>query len=420
MTTTSTDAIESAIKPEDFFEFVARPDLRADPYPFFARLRTQEPIYELDVGFRLYLVSGYDHASEVLRDPRFSSDERNTNAYKEAGSEQHVLFANTPFGRVARSMLVFRDDPDHKRLRDLVQKAFTRRVVEDLRPRISQLVDELLDPVVDAGGGDLMSDFAYPLPVIVICELLGVPPADRHRFMDWAHDFAQRFEVQPLRTEDMEQRGDAATTKLTEYFEELIAMKRSKPAGDLISSLITVEDDGDRLSHNETLATCLLLLLAGHETTANLIGNGTYALMRHRDQWDRLVGNPSLVRSAVEEILRYDSPVQMVQRIPLSDVTIGGHMMAGGVFCGVILAAANRDPSRFSDPDRFDIARDEAPLVSFGAGIHFCLGAPLARLETQLALDALALRAPGLHMTDEPRWRPSFVLRGLERLPIGL
>jgi cytochrome P450 len=402
-----------AIQQEEFLEFIARPDLRVDPFPFYARLQATEPARRLDVG--LWLLSGHDYVAEVLRDHRFSSDERNSSMY--TGS---TGFEETPFGRVAQAMLLFRDDPDHKRLRDLVQKAFTRRVVEDLRSRIAGLVVELLTPIVERGSTDLMSEFAYPLPVIVICELLGVPVSDREHFHEWARDFATRFEVQPLRTPEMEERGDAATAKLTEYFDGLIEEKRKNPGDDLISSLATVEDSGDRLTHDETLATCLLILLAGHETTANLIGNGTLALLRNRDQWELLVREPGLVRSAVEEILRYDSPVQMIQRIALEDVTLYDATIPAGEMAALLLAAANRDPDHFPDPNRLDITRGDAPLVAFGGGIHFCLGAPLARLETQLALGALAKRAPGLQLAAEPKWRPMFVLRGLESLRLSV
>jgi cytochrome P450 len=289
-------------------------------------------------------------------------------------------------------------------------------VVEDLRARIERLVDELLTPIVERGGTELMSEFAYPLPVVVICELLGVPVSDRERFHVWARDFATRFEASPLRTPEMEERGDAATSMLAEYFDGLIEEKRRHPGNDLISSLVTVEDAGDRLTHDETLATCMLILLAGHETTANLIGNGVLALMRHRDQWELLTGDGLLVRSAVEELLRYDSPVQMIQRIAIEDAEFGDITVPKGELIGLLLAAANRDPGRFPDPDRFDITRGDAPLVAFGGGVHFCLGAPLARMETQIALAALSQRAPGLQLAAEPEWRTTFIIRGLESL----
>jgi cytochrome P450 len=407
-----TDTTTAPVTDEEIFEFVATAELRHDPYPFYARMRSTNPVHQLPIG-HVWLASSYDYVSDALRDPRFSNDERNAAMYS-IGSG----YDETPFGSIAEAMMVFRDDPDHKRLRDLVQKAFTRRIIENLRGRIGGLVEELLTPIVDRGHGELMSEFAYPLPVIVICELLGIPVEDRMSFQHWAHDFATRFEVQQLRTPEMEERGNAATVALRDYFEGLIAVKRKQPADDLISSLAAVEDEGDRLTRHELLSTCMLLLLAGHETTANLIGNGTYALLRHRDQLDRLVENPELARAAVDELLRFDSPVQLIQRIALEEIELGGETIEKGGVLGVMLGAANRDPERFPDPDRLDLDRGDAPLVAFGAGIHFCLGAPLARLEAQLAFQALARRAPNLDLGAEPTWRPTFVLRGLQRLPV--
>jgi cytochrome P450 len=396
-------------------EWVSIPERRADPYPFYARLRAAEPVHEVQFG--IWLISGYDYVSEVLRDPvRFSSDERKSAFMM---TSDGAAFGDTSFGRVVHDMMVFRDEPDHKRLRDLVQKAFTRRMVENLRARISSLVDELVDAIIERGGSDLISEFAYPLPVIVICELLGVPPEDRALFQEWAGDFGARFEAQPLRTPEMEARGDAATVSLRDYLEGLIAEKRRLPADDLLSSLASVEDGGDRLSHDELVSTALLLLFAGHETTANLIGNGTHALLRNREQWQRLVDDPTRARAAVEELLRYDSPVQFIQRVALQDVEVGGRQISSGAPVALMLGAANRDPSHFPDPDRLDITRGDAPLVAFGGGIHFCLGAPLARLEAQISFSTLARRIPGLDFGDgEPQWRPSFVLRGLATFPV--
>ena len=409
---TTGDTAVPTVVDEEFLEFVMRPELRADPYPFYHRLRAFEPVHKLP--FDVWLVSSHEHVSQILRDGRFSSDERNATLQAISAYD-----ADGAFNRVFETMLVFRDEPDHKRLRDLVQKAFTRKVVENLRPRIESLVAELTSGLQERGGGDLISEFAYPLPVIVICELLGVPVEDRDRFQHWARDFATRFEVQLLRTPESEQRGDAATGKLLEYFEGLLESKRSAPQDDVMSSLVNVEDRGDRLTHDEVLATCLLLLLAGHETTANLLGNGVLALLRHRDQWQRLVDEPELVRPAVEELLRYDSPVQVIERIALEELSVGGQTISSGDQLGIMLGAANRDPQRFPDPDRLDIGRNDEPLISFGAGVHFCLGAPLARLEARIAIDSLVRTFPNLQLaTDEPKWRPSFVLRGLEELPV--
>ena len=406
----STEAMPDLTE-DGLLAFMASPDRRVDPYPFYSLLRSTAPVF--GVGGTFFLASAYDAVSECLRDPRYSNDESNSTMLMNG-----AVLGDTPFGKVAKSMLVFRDEPDHKRLRDLVQKAFTRRVVENLRPRLVALCDELLDAIVQRGGGDLIAEFAYPFPIIVICELLGVPPEDRHLFEDQARDFATRFEISLLRTPEMEERGDAATVWLADYFDRLIDEKRVRPKDDLLSSLVAVEEQGDRLTHDELLATCLLLMLAGHETTANLIGNGVLSLLRNRDQWDRLVADPSLARQGVEEVLRYDSPVQFIQRIALMDVTLGGASIPKGAPIGLMLGAANRDPAHFPDPDRLDITRGGVPLVAFGGGIHFCLGAPLARLEAQTALKALATKMPKLQIAEEPEWRGSLVLRGLEHLRV--
>lgn len=406
MTTSQTDKFVPA---EQFFEFMANPKMRAEPYGFYARLREHAPVSLLPIG--LVAVSGYAEVSSVLKDQRFSADERNSYFYE--GD-----FEETPFGKIATSMMLFLDDPDHKRLRDLVQKAFTRKVVEDLRPRITGIVDELVDGFVSAGGGDLLTEVAYPFPVFVICELLGVPKTDRPLFHDWAKELAARLEIQPLRTPEQEARAEIAVQKMGEYFDGLIEERRSQPRDDLLTSLALVEEGGYSLTHDELLATCMLLLVAGHETTANLIGNGVHALMRHRDQWDRLTGDPSLARPATEELLRFDSPVQFLQRTALEDLELGGTELTRGTPVAVLLGAANRDGAHFPDPDRLDLTRDAAPLVAFGGGIHFCLGAPLARLEAQSAFGALAQKAPSLEVAVEPNWRDSFVFRGLQRFEL--
>ena len=410
MTTETTETL----RPEEFFEFIALPERRADPYPFYARLRSLAPAHNVEM---IWLLSGYDYVASILRDPRFSTDERNSNINEQLATED---FYQSAFGRLYYNMLLFIDEPDHKRIRDLVQKAFTRKTVEDLRGRIGALVEELVDGLLERGGGDLVSEVAYPLPIIVICELLGVPPEDRHLFADRAVDFARRFEIQPLRSPEDEKRGDEATRYFIDYFERLIEEKRRNPGNDVLSSLVAVEDEGDRLTHDELLGTSLLILFAGHETTANLIGNGTYALMRHRDQWHRLVAEPDLARPAVEELLRYDTPVQIIMRVAMEDVAFGDTTIPARSQIGIMLGAANRDPGHFPDPDVLDITRDQAPLTAFGGGIHFCLGAPLARLEAQVMFNALARRVPGLRVDGDVKWRPSFVIRGLEALPVAV
>jgi cytochrome P450 len=328
------------------------------------------------------------------------------------------LGATTP--AVPLSMLE-RDPPNHTRLRGLVSKAFTPRVVDVLRPHIQQIVDGLLDRVAGAHAMDLIEDFAYPLPVIVICELLGVPVEDRDRFKGWGLDIARGLDAILLPPDsEVIQRSAASRRALTDYFRALIAERRASPRADLLSGLIAAEEVGDRLSEGELLATCILLLVAGHETTVNLVGNGTLALLRHPDQLRRLRENPGLIGSAVEELLRYDGPVQRTARVPSEAVTIGGHTLAEGDLVLPFMGAADRDPAQFTDPDGLDIARTDNRHIAFGWGIHFCLGAPLARVEGQIAINTLVRRLPKLALaTDRPEYRQSLTLRGLAALPVG-
>ncbi len=314
-----------------------------------------------------------------------------------------------------------RDPPDHTRLRGLVNKAFTPRVVEMLRPRIQQIVDGLLDAADGAGAMDLIEDFAYPIPVIVICEMLGVPVEDRERFKKWGLDIARGLDAIWLPPDsEVTQRSMASRRALSDYFRALIAERRTAPRNDLLSALIAAEEAGDKLSEEELLATCILLLVAGHETTVNLIGNGTLALLRHPDQLRLLRENPGLIGSAVEELLRFDGPVQRTARIPSEDVTIRGCTIAKGEMVMPFIGAADRDPAQFPDPDRLDIARGDNRHIAFGWGIHFCLGAPLARVEGQIAINTLVQRLPKLSLaTDKPEFRQSLTLRGLSALPVS-
>src|SRR5262245_55156650 len=385
------------------------PEFLADPYPMYHRLRTEDPVHHSPLGF--WVLTRYEDVVSSLRDPRFAK-------------EAIAAFVAARFGMtlpgVGASMLD-RDPPNHTRLRGLVSKAFTPRVVEVLRPRVQQIVDGLLDAVDGAGAMDLIEDFAYPIPVIVICEMLGVPVEDRERFKHWSLDIARGLDAiwHPPDSE-VTQRSMAARHALSNYFRELIAERRKAPRGDMLSDLIAAEEAGDKLSEEELLATCILLLVAGHETTVNLIGNGTLALLRNPDQRERLRANPGLIATAVEELLRYDGPVQRTARIPSDDVTIGGRTIAKGDMVMPFIGAADRDPAQFPDPDRLDITRAENRHVAFGMGIHFCLGAPLARVEGQIAINTLLQRLPKLTLvTEKPEFRQSLTLRGLTALRVA-
>jgi cytochrome P450 len=385
------------------------PEFLADPYPTYHRLRAEDPVHRSPLGF--WVLTRYEDVVTVLRDPRFA---------KEAMmAVVAVRFGIAP-GTIGLSMLD-RDPPAHTRLRSLVSKAFTPRVVERLRPHIQQIVDGLLARVEGQGSMDLIEEFAYPIPVIVICELLGVPVEDHEQFKTWSLDIARGLDAIMLPVDsEVARRSGTARQALLGYFRGLIAERRVLPRDDLLSGLIAAEEAGDRLSEDELLATCILLLVAGHETTVNLIGNGTLALLRHPGELRRLRENPALIASAVEELLRYDGPVQRTARMPSDDVQVGGRTIARGEMVMPFIGAADRDPAQFPDPDRLDITRSDNRHVAFGMGIHFCLGAPLARVEGQIAINTLVQRLPGLALaTEKPEYRQSLTLRGLTALHLA-
>jgi cytochrome P450 len=402
----------------DFLSIASTPEFREDPYPFFRHLQEHDPVHQTPFG--VYLVSRHADASVVVRDPRLSNSELNSELY------QQWLAENGPPQGLEINMnevvMLFLDPPDHTRLRGLVSKAFTPKVVAQLRPRIQHIVDERL-AAVDARGDrrmDVVTDLAYPLPVIIICELLGIPPEDHATFQDWSRELAGSIDPDPLITDEQRERIIAAGNAFLEYFSDLIEFRRREPGDDLLSGLVAAEEDGDRLSHEELLGTGLFVLIAGHETTVNLVGNGTLALLRSPDQLVRLRDDPSLDRHAVEELLRFDSPVQLTQRITLDDYEVGGAAIPAGQNLIPLLGAANRDPDEFADPDRLDLGRENAARhLAFGGGHHFCLGAALARLEGEVALGALVRRFPRLELAGEPVRKTTFTLRGLEHLPVS-
>jgi len=397
----------------DFFA----PQLLADPYPWYAELRERGIAYFSPPNqpeVRIPIVSRYADVQLALRDPRFGR------AGFRKGAESAL--GDGPLSRAFNLWMLFRDPPDHTRLRGLVNKAFTPRAVEALKTHIEGIVNDLLDKQKGRPTFDLMADFAYPLPVLVICELLGVPPEDRGRFGAWSAAIGQSLDNLGLSDPDLIRRGNEAATGLIEYFRELIKKRRGAEVDDILNGLVAAEERGDRLTEDELLATCVLIFFAGHETTVNLIGNGTLALLRNPSELERLRAMPELLPNAVEELLRYDSPVQRTARTIMADVEIGGMAFPEGWRINILVGAANRDPAQFKDPDRLDISRaNAAQHQSFAAGIHYCVGAPLARLEAQLALGALLRRAPNLRLaTDNPAWRATFVLRGLSSLPVAV
>jgi cytochrome P450 len=397
------------------------PAVRADPYPIYHRILEEYPVSTSPLGAAVF--ARYADCSAVLRDVRASTDERHSTTYQAmaaSGALDPVLVS-----RMQDPSFLFLDPPDHTRLRRLVSKAFTPRVVEALRPTVQRWVNQLIDRAAAQGRIELVADLAYPLPVRVICRMLGVPAEDQGTFRVWSRDLARGLDPVEALTEDERDRMLCAIDALVAYFDELIARRRVElrqgSAGvDLLSALIAVEEQGERLSTAELNATCRLLLLAGHVTTVNLIANGMLALLCHPDQLERLRADRSLAATAVEEALRYDPPAQFAGRVAREPLEVGGLRISRGQHIVLLLAAANRDPARFADPDRFDIARADNCHLTFGAGMHFCLGAPLARLEGQVALSALAARlvAPVLE-ADPPPYTDHIVLRGLQALPIA-
>ena len=389
-----------------------QPEFHADPYPFYRRLRELDPVHQTPMGF--WVLTRYDDCVAVLRDQRFGREEfqQMLSAVYGDATEQPAL---------PRSML-FRDPPDHTRLRGLVSKAFTPRTIEVMRGHIQEIVDRLIGRALAQGGMDVIEDLAYPLPVTVICEMLGVPVNDHASIRGWSSDIARSLDAIGLPSDQgIVDRGRAARRALADYFRALVPERRAKPQPDLLSGLLAAEEQGDKLTEHEVIAMCLLLFIAGHETTVNLIGNGLLALLQHPDQLALVQGDPALVPNAVEELLRFDSPVQRTARMPVTEVEIAGHRIDKGAMVITALGAANRDPAQFTEPDRLDVTRRDVRHISFGYGIHFCLGAPLARVEGQIALGTLLRRAPRLVLAETaPEWRESSVLRGLKRLRVTL
>lgn len=383
------------------------PDQWPDPHPHYHRMRTETPIKRFD-EWDEFVFTRYADCERILRDPTMSSspDHRRVRPDIPAFAED---FAARP-----ASMLMM-DPPDHTRLRKLVSKAFTPRTVETLRPHVADLVHGMLDQV-DPSGFDVISTVGYPLPVTVICELLGIPASDQHLFGPWSSDASRMLDG------DLDdatiQRGMLAFMSLVTYLNGIFEERRAHPREDLLSALLAAEEEGDRLSEEELRSTVVLLFVAGHETTTNLIGNGTVAMLRQRDQWDLLAADPSLAAGAVEECLRFDGPVHLTGRTATVDCEVGGQAVEKGQGCITLLAAANRDPERFPNPDTLDITRPDNHHLTFSHGIHYCLGAALARLEGQEAFKQLAQRFPTLELAEEPVHREHFVLRGYQAVNV--
>ncbi len=385
------------------------PQFKANPHPTYAALRDHDPVRRVTLpsGLPAWLVTRYEDVKAVLADPRLSKDVRR---FPDPG---RYLVAADLRETISRHMLNA-DPPDHTRLRKLVSKAFTPRRVEALRPRVQQITEELLDRMAPLGRVDLIDAFAFPLPVTVICELLGVPVEDRDEFRVWSNVI-----IEGVGAGD---RFESAVRAMDKYLRELVEAKRRSPGDDMLSDLIAAREEGDRLSEGELTSMAFLLLVAGHETTVNLIGNGVYLLLTHPDQLALLRSDPGLLPSAVEEFLRYEGPAETsTLRFATEPIEIGGVTIPAGEVVLVALASANRDGRRFADADRLDITRGDSQHLAFGHGIHYCLGASLARLEGQVAIGELLARFPDLALAVPPEelaWRPGTLIRGLCELPV--
>ncbi|GAB4192045.1 MAG: cytochrome P450 [Roseiflexaceae bacterium] len=394
---------------------IATAAFKANPYRFYARLRAEAPVctVALPTRERAYLITRYDDAAQALKDQRLIKDPR-TALTPEQWRKLPML------QRLARPMMqqmLDQDPPNHTRLRGLVHKAFTPRRIEQLAERVQHLADELLDAAAPRGEIDLINQYALPIPVTIIAEMLGVPPADRPTFQRWSNAVVSNTTSRWAMLMTL-----PTMLRFRNYVRHLSAQRRADPQDDLLTALVQAEEAGDQLSEDELVSMVILLLIAGHETTVNLIGNGTLALLRNPEQRERLQADPGLIKTAVEELLRYESPVEMTpERFAAEDVEIGGTVIPRGASVHVVLASANRDEAQFPQADQLDIARAPNRHLSFGQGIHYCLGAPLARLEGQIAITTLLRRMPDLHLAIPDHalpWRAGLVLRGLEALPL--
>jgi cytochrome P450 len=392
------------------------PGFLANPYPTYRALLRENPV-SWDPIMEMWIFTRYADVDAVLTAPNTSADRRSANnRLAQMARQQEQNFG--PFSR-APTMLTS-DPPVHTRLRRLVSKAFTPRAVEELRPRIQEIVDQLLDEAEERGSMDLPVDIGYPVPVIVIAEMLGVPAEDRAMFKKWSDEVVATLGG-PFIAPDVLERARQAIDALAEYLVPIIRNRRENPRNDLISALVAAEEQGQVLSEDEIFSTTILLLIAGNETTTHLIDNGTYALLKNPDQLALLREKPELINSAVEELLRYTGPVQLTGRVMKEDTEFGGQVVPAGQVATVLLGAANHDPEKWGPTaDELDITRDPKDHLAFGDGIHFCLGAPLARAEAQIAIGTMVRRFPNLKLEiDEPEWGGTFIIRGVKHLPLS-
>lgn len=394
-------------------------EIRQDPYPTYARLHEEGPLHYLDAGGKWGVWSIFSHleCASIAKDPRLS-----------AKRAQQMLLSlpisrQSEFSELARMLslwLIFMDPPEHTRLRKLLNKGFSPAAVEGLRPQVEAIVDGMLKPLQHGSEIELMREFANPIPVRIILEMLGISEELGDTFVSWSRAIAA-FRGNPNRTVEEARAAQDALIALTDFFRKTVAERRRNKGNDLISLLIDIEEEGEVLTEEELYAQCIALLFAGHETTRNLIGNGMYTLLQNPEKTAELRENPEMIRSAVEELLRYESPVQFTARVLKEDIEVCGQPIRKGWTVLCMLGAANRDPKQFKDPDELDLKRLNNQHLAFGAGLHFCIGAQLARLEGQVAILNLVQRFPEMKLTgSRPEWAPTFGLRGLENLSVVL
>ena len=388
----------------------------ADPYPAYEELRRDTPV-RYDEATDHWLIARYEDVNRLLRDRRFGRTYLHRFTHEEMGRPDPPVW-HAPFWDLINAGILDMEGTDHSRVRRLVSKAFTPAYVEGLRPRIERLVADLVDTLAGAGEIDLLPSVAEPLPVTVIAEMLGVPDADRHLLRPWSGDICKMYELNP--SLDAQRDAVRASEEFSGYLRGLARERSERPGADLISQLAQVVDDGERLTQDELVGTCVLLLNAGHEATVNSTLLGWWTLFRHPEQLAALRADPGLVRTAVDELLRFDTPLQMFERWVLEPFELHGVKIPRGAELGLLFGSANRDPAMFEAPDELRLDRDPNPHLTFGAGIHFCLGAPLGRLELQTSFRALLTRFPHIEAVEEPRWKPGYVIRGFEGLRVRL
>jgi unspecific monooxygenase len=392
----------------------SEPAFIADPYPAFARLRAEAPV-AYDAATSQWVVSRFADVNALLRDRRLGRTYVHVASHEEWGRPEPPEW-QAPFWDLSRNQMIDKEPPDHTRLRGLVSRAFTPRAVEAMRPRIEAIVSDLVGRAATSGEFDLLADLIELLPVAVIAEMLGIPEADRHLLRPWSADFTLMFELEP--TEEDQRRAARASEEFAAYVRELARERRARPEPDLLSELALVAESGDRLTEDEVVATAILLLNAGHEASVNGAGNSWWALFRRPDALAALRADPGLVATAVDELLRFDTPAPMFERWVLEEVEVDGVRIPRGQELALLFASANRDGAKFERADEIVLDRSPNSHLSFGAGIHFCFGAPLARLELEVLYRAMLERLPTLELIAEPEWKPRFVLRGLRSLPV--